>query len=150
MATCETVSFTNIMHKSVKNHPRSSALPDAFLERLRRIVPADRYEEVVRTFAEPAATGFRINTLRAASEEVIQELEALGLRLHRVDWNADACWVTPDERPRLLASTAYAEQRIYVQNLASMIPPLVLDAQPGERILDLGPPPAARPSNSPA
>ena len=132
------------MHNLVKNHPRSSALPDAFLERLRRIVPADRYEEVVRTFAEPAATGFRINTLRAASEEVIQEIEALGLRLHRVDWNADACWVTPDERPRLLASTAYAEQCIYVQNLASMIPPLVLEAQPGERILDLGAAPGSK------
>ena len=132
------------MHNAVKNHPQPSALPDAFLERLRWIVPADRYEKVVRTFAEPAATGFRINTLRAAPEEVLQELEALGLRLHRVDWNADACWVMPDERPRLLASAAYAEQRIYVQNLASMIPPLVLDAQPGERILDLGAAPGSK------
>ncbi len=123
---------------------RQSALPDAFLERLRRIVPADRYDEVLRAFAESPATGFRVNTLRAATEAVVEELEALGLRLHRVDWNADAFWVTPDERSRLLASDAYAGQHLYVQNLASMIPPLVLDAQPGERILDLGAAPGSK------
>ena len=126
------------MHDPVPIRSRKSALPDAFLERLRRIVPPESYDAVLRTFAEPPATGFRVNTLRAATEAVEEELETLGLRLHRVAWNADAFWIAPDERPRLLASDAFAEHRIYVQNLASMIPPLVLDAQPGERILDLG------------
>ena len=43
-----------------------------------------------------------------------------------------------------MASDAFSEHRIYVQNLASMIPPLVLDAQPGERILDLGAAPGSK------
>ena len=124
--------------------PAPGRLPDAFLERLRRIIPPDRYDDVLRTFAEPPATGFRVNTLRAATEAVVEELEALRLNLHRVDWNADAFWVAPDERARLLASDAYAGQRLYVQNLASMIPPLVLDPQPGERVLDLGAAPGSK------
>ncbi len=132
------------MHSSVPLRSRKSALPDAFLERLRQIIPPESYDAVLRTFAEPPATGFRVNTLRAATEAVEEELETLGLRLHRVGWNADAFWIAPEERPRLLASDAYAGQCIYVQNLASMIPPLVLDAQPGERILDLGAAPGSK------
>ncbi|MFQ5571307.1 MAG: RsmB/NOP family class I SAM-dependent RNA methyltransferase [Rhodothermales bacterium] len=119
-------------------------LPIVFLERLREVVPGDRYDEVVRTFAEPTATGFRINTLRAEPGTVVRELEAQGIHLHSVDWKADAFWVVPEERAALLASAAYAEQRLYVQNLASMIPPLVLDARPGERVLDLAAAPGSK------
>ena len=114
-----------------------SQIPAPFLERLRQIVPAGRYAEVVHTFSAPAATGFRVNTLRAEPEGVVHALENLGLDLHRAAWHAEAFWVLPEERPRLLASAAFAAQQIYVQNLASMIPPLVLDPQPGERVLDL-------------
>ena len=49
----------------------------------------------------------------------------------------DGYWVPAEERAALLASAAYAEEHVYVQNLASQIPPLVLDPQPGERVLDL-------------
>ncbi len=117
--------------------PVQRSLPEAFLERLRQIVPADRFDAVLRSFSAPAATGFRVNTLRAAPEAVVHELENLGLHLNAVSWHDGAFWVSPEDRPRLLASAAFAEQRLYVQNLASMIPPLALDAQPGERVLDL-------------
>ncbi len=113
------------------------ALPEAFLERLRRIVPPDRYAAVLRTFSAPQATGFRVNTLLAAPEALARELAAEGLRLHPVAWHAEAFWVAPEQRAALLASAACAGQRLYVQNLSSMIPPLVLGARPGERVLDL-------------
>lgn len=119
-------------------------LPEAFLDRLQRIVPAAQYAEVASSFSRPVATGFRINTLKAAPEAVVQEFETLGIRLHQVDWKPDAFWVVPEDRPRLLASAAYAEQRLYVQNLASMVPPLVLGAQPGERVLDLAAAPGSK------
>lgn len=124
--------------------PDVSVLPDAFLERLRAIVPPDRYEAVVEAFTRPVVTGLRVNTLRADPEDVRRELEGVGLHLHAVDWKGDAFWVTAEERAALLASPAYAEQRIYVQNLSSMIPPLVLDPQPGERVLDLAAAPGSK------
>lgn len=112
-------------------------IPALFLERLRRIVPEDRFEAVLRTFSEPAAASFRVNTLRAGRDEVVAELRGEGLSLHEVDWMAEAFWVEPEERARLLETAAYREGRIYVQNLSSMVPPLVLDPRPGERVLDL-------------
>lgn len=115
----------------------SGSFPAAFLDRLKQIVPATRYETVVQSFSAPQATSFRLNTLRADVDSVVEQLRNDGLDLYPVPWKADAFWIAPDQRPLLLASKPYEDQQIYVQNLSSMIPPLVLDPQPGERVLDL-------------
>ena len=125
-----------MLHASPAVHP-SAMLPKAFLDRLRRIVPPDAYDAVVASFAAPQATGFRINTLRAAEDEVIAGLQAAGLRPHAVAGLPGAYWVEAAERAALLASDEAATERLYVQNLASQLPPVLLDPQPGERILDL-------------
>jgi NOL1/NOP2/sun family putative RNA methylase len=122
----------------------TDGLPKAFLERLHRIVPADRLPGVLASFSEPPVTAFRINTLRAQPGDVRAELEAAGLRLHDVPWMPEAHFVEPEERAALLESKAYLEQRIYIQNLSSMVPPLLLDPQPGERILDLAAAPGSK------
>lgn len=114
------------------------------MQRLRAIVPPDRYAAVVDTFSAPPATSFRVNTLRADVAGVTAALAAEGLRLHPVPWKADAFWVAPEARAALLASAPYAAQQIYVQNLSSMIPPLVLAPEPGERVLDLAAAPGSK------
>ncbi len=114
-----------------------AVLPSAFLERLRALVPPERFDAVAATFEQRPAAGFRVNTLKAAPEAVRRELAAEGLTLHAVDWMPEAFWVAPEARAALVGSAAFDEQRIYVQNLSSMIPPLVLGPEPGERVLDL-------------
>jgi NOL1/NOP2/sun family putative RNA methylase len=112
-------------------------LPSRFTERLRQIVPSGAFNNVLASFARPQGAGFRVNTLKADTASVVAELESLGLSLHQVPWKEDAFGVSPEQRAELLASAAFREQRIYVQNLSSMIPPLVLVPEPGERVLDL-------------
>ena len=114
-----------------------SSLPDAFLERLRAVVPPEYLAETLASFSAPQATGFRINTLRADAAEVILSLEAEGVQPQAVDGLPDGFWVPASYRAALLASTAYDDDRVYVQNLASQIPAVILDPQPGERVLDL-------------
>jgi len=115
----------------------SMALPAAFLDRLRQIIPAERYEAVLDTFVAPRAAGFRVNTLRVTVADAEAALAAEGVPYHRVPWKPDAYYIAAAARPRLLATAIYREQGLYVQNLASMIPPLVLAPEPGERVLDL-------------
>ncbi len=112
-------------------------LPDAFLDRLRAIVPPEHFAATLASFGAPQATGFRVNTLRASSAAVAASLEADGLHPHAAEGLPDGFWVAPEERAALLASAAYAEGHLYVQNLASQLPPLALGPQPGERVLDL-------------
>lgn len=115
----------------------SVSLPDLFLQRLSRIVPHERYEECVRTFYEPPAVGARVNTLLAEREAVFCELRGAGFALHPVPWYPDAFWIPSEQRDALLASEWVQSALVYVQNLSSMIPPLVLAPQPGEEVLDL-------------
>lgn len=114
-----------------------TVLPPAFLERLARLFPAEVYAAALRTFEQPRPTSFRINTLKAEREPVLDALKALGLTVHAVTWFEDAFWVPAEERALLLDSSAFLHKQIYVQNLSSMIPPLVLAPEPDERVLDL-------------
>ena len=60
------------------------------------------------------------------------------------DHKTDGMWVDHEQRAQLLASKAYLAQKIYVQNPSSMIPPLVLAPEPGERVLDLAAAPGSK------
>jgi 16S rRNA (cytosine1407-C5)-methyltransferase len=112
-------------------------LPAAFAERLGRIVPPERRDAVLATFEAPQAVGLRVNTLKAAPAEVLARLAGEGLTVAPVEGVPGAYAVAPDERPALLSSLPYAEGLVYVQNVSSQLPALVLDPQPGERVLDL-------------
>ncbi len=90
------------------------------------------------------ATSFRVNTLLSSRAAAYEALEAAGIPFTPLGWYPDAGWVSHDLREQLLASPAYAEQKIYVQNQSSMVPPLVLDPQPGERVLDLAAAPGSK------
>lgn len=120
------------------------ALPALFLERLRRIVPEDRFEAALRGMTAPRATSFRVNPLRADAATVEQGLEAAQIPFHRVAWMEGAYWVEPAWREPLMALPAYADRSIYVQNLSSMLPPLALAPRPGERVLDLAAAPGSK------
>lgn len=121
-----------------------TALPPLFLERLQTLLPPDRYEAVVATFGSPRAVGFRVNTLRAEPAAVVPTLEALGLPLQPVPWLPTAYWVPAEARAALLASDAFRDQQIYVQNVASMVPPHVLAPAPGQTVLDLAAAPGSK------
>ena len=112
-------------------------IPGEFLERLKHIVPEQRYADVVEWMASPRATSFRVNSLKASLEDVVHRLLDEGLEMHDVPWNADAKWVGHEQRSALLASQVYRDHHVYIQNLSSMVPPLLLDPQPGEHVLDL-------------
>lgn len=111
--------------------------PGEFLERLKDIVPEKKYESVLGAMSASKATSFRVNTLKSDRDAVLASLTGEGLDINKVSWNSDAFWVRHELREKLLLSSAYRSQHIYVQNLSSMLPPLVLEPKKGEKILDL-------------
>ena len=120
------------------------ALPEEFAQRLQQIIPSERFADCWTSFTRPMATSFRINSLRGRTEDVTAELTQAGFDLLPLAWNADAFSVPDDQRRALTDSTACAEGRIYIQNPSSMIPPLALDPQPGEEVLDLAAAPGGK------
>ncbi|HCR48251.1 MAG TPA: RsmB/NOP family class I SAM-dependent RNA methyltransferase [Rhodothermales bacterium] len=119
-------------------------LPRVFVERLTKIVPEHAWEAVLQSFSDPQVTAFRINTMRATPETVQATLVSAGISIRAVAWNPLAFWVLQEDRNRLMASDPYRKHWIYLQNLSSMVPVMLLNPQKEEQILDLAAAPGSK------
>lgn len=108
------------------------------------MVPAERWDAIVQTFASPKPTTFRVNPFKTTPEAVRGELTSRGFRLERVAWYPDAFIVRGGRLRELQETACYRSGAIYVQSLSSMVPPLVLDPRPGETVLDLAAAPGSK------
>ena len=125
-------------------------LPRLFVERLKHVVPDERWPAVIRSFASTKPTSFRINTLRGEREQILNELQQLDCPLSPINWYVDeqghalAYFVPAECRQQLTHSEIIDSGKIYVQNRSSMLAPLICDPQPGETILDLAAAPGGK------
>ena len=112
-------------------------LPPDLATRLAVLLDEAQLKQLAEAFATPRPTTFRANTLKSDPLELLAELTAAGFAAEPVPWHPAAFILREGTLYDLTATPAYQEGRLYVQSLSSMIPPLILDPQPGENILDL-------------
>lgn len=120
-------------------------LPEELKSRLGRIFPADIARATERTFIERPTT-FRCNTLLGDSKDVLRELQRDGFTVRRLNWYGDGFILTNRSQRELAKLQIYKQGRIYLQSLASMVPPLILAPLPGERVLDMTAAPGSKTS----
>ncbi len=113
----------------------SNSLPIDFLARLERIFPKN-YDQIISTFNNKRLPTFRINTLKNSRESVLETLTVQGFTCEQVSWYRDAFILTSKTQRELTETDTYKEGHIYLQNLSSMIPVLLLNPQENETILD--------------
>ena len=78
------------------------------------------------------------NTLRTTSGQLIDVLAPDGYQLTPLDWHPQAYRVQyQNGNKRLGSHWAYLAGWFHIQEASSMIPALILNPQPGERVLDL-------------
>ncbi len=78
------------------------------------------------------------NTLRTTSPQLVDVLQRDGYDLTPLDWHPQAFRVIcRDKTDSLGRHWAYLAGWFHIQEASSMIPALLLDPQPGERVLDL-------------
>ncbi len=82
-------------------------------------------------------SSFRINRLRTGRESVEKRLGEIGASYREVEWFKDAFVTDRDGLAKLREDPLYANGEVYVQNLSSMIPPLMTEISAGEDILDM-------------
>ncbi len=97
-------------------------VPDSFAGRYREVV--DEFDQFVATLTRPPVNSFRVNTLKADLDTTLHRLEDLGLDPQPVPWYDAAFTVKSDDI--LSATLERFLGTIYQQELASMLPPLVI------------------------
>jgi len=117
-------------------------LPNNFLQKIEKIYP-DRYEDVLATFLQKKAYTFRINWLKTDMSGLKAQMAREKVKASELDWPEGSFILRSDFR-KFQNTSLYLDGLVYVQNLSSMVPVLVLDPQPEEEILDLCAAPGAK------
>ncbi len=78
----------------------------------------------------------RVNTLKISIKDLKARIKEW--KLTPIPWCKEGFWIEHNEGRRDVGNlTEHSLGYIYIQEAASMIPPLALDPQPGEKILDM-------------
>jgi len=133
------------MAKKKKKKKQYTHIPERFFERLDEMFGRSLSLKIQDTFIERPTT-FRINTLKPQDQNVVRLLQQDKIMVEKVAWCSDAYILKNSSKRELTKLDIYEKGGIYIQSLASMVPPLVLDPRPGEKILDLTAAPGSKTS----
>ncbi|MBQ6347740.1 MAG: RsmF rRNA methyltransferase first C-terminal domain-containing protein [Clostridia bacterium] len=109
------------------NHP----LPEAFLNNMQALL-GDEYPAFLRALDAPAALALRLNPKRHGAEAA-----AMPYVDGPVPWCGEGRYLAPQGEDRPGSAIAHAAGAFYLQEASAMASAAVLDAKPGERVLDL-------------
>jgi tRNA (cytosine49-C5)-methyltransferase len=112
-------------------------LKPAFEDRYRKFLGC-RFDEYLDYSLSFLTRSIRINTLKADIHDVKKRLEAKGWILTQIPFCKEGFWVEHETgRLDIGNNKEHALGYYYVQEAASMIPPIILDPKPGELVLDM-------------
>ncbi|MBT6775051.1 RsmB/NOP family class I SAM-dependent RNA methyltransferase [Candidatus Woesearchaeota archaeon] len=106
----------------------------AFIERYSQLTDWEDFKKYSFSFLRRS---IRINTILGTIKDVKKSIEAKGWKLDPIPWFKESFWISHPDRRDVGNLFEHHIGQIYVQEAASMIPPLVLDPQPGDIILDM-------------
>ena len=107
-------------------------LPEAFKEKMLKLLGNDEYEELMVAFNSQRQYGLRVNTLKVSLEEFISMSP---FRLEAVPWTNDGFYISGEDAPG--RHPYYHAGLYYIQEPSAMLPGKVLGAEPGDRVLDI-------------
>jgi NOL1/NOP2/sun family putative RNA methylase len=107
-------------------------IPEEFKHKMRSLLGEDEYKEFMESYAGPRHYGLRVNTLKTDVESF---LKLSPFKLKPVPWTSDGFYYAEGESPG--KHPYYHAGLYYIQEPSAMFPGEILDAGPGERILDL-------------
>ena len=103
-------------------------LPDPFVERMRQQL-GNELPAFLHALEEPPVRGIRLNLLKQCDAQDSFRKD------DPIPWADDAWYLSNESRAG--ASLLHEAGAFYIQEPGAMIPAMVLDAKPGEKILDL-------------
>jgi len=114
---------------------------EKFIERYTELTDWEPFKKYSLTFLRRS---IRINTLKGNVKDVTKSIEKKGWKLTQIPWCKEGFWLENPERKDVGNLLEHHLGKIYVQEAASMIPPLVLNPQPGEIVLDMAAAPGSK------
>ena len=122
---------------------RELKIPKPFLDRYDEIL-GEQASEFIEFCKKPLRKSIRINTIKADPKIILKQIKEKGWTLKKVPWCNHAYWVDNWGETPIGNTLEHFMGHFYVQEASSMIPPVVLDPQPNETILDVAAAPGSK------
>lgn len=122
---------------------QSQKIPVFLYEKLLKQYNNELTNEIISGYIKKKTT-IRINSLKTDINSVMQELNNNKITYQTLPWFENALVLDECLEKQLEELKIYKEGYIYLQNLSSMIPPLVLNPQANEIILDMAAAPGSK------
>ena len=122
----------------------TECLPQYFTEAVIRQHGQEYADLVFDGMKEKRRVSFRANRLKTRPENISALLESCGIAFSRLPWSEDAFLLNDITENEMRLLPAYEKGEIYLQSLSSMLPPILLDPQPGTDILDMAAAPGSK------
>tara|TARA_B100000315_G_scaffold260350_1_gene321055 strand:- start:924 stop:1871 length:948 start_codon:yes stop_codon:yes gene_type:complete len=117
-------------------------LPQEFLHRLKKIYPKT-YPKIANSFLIKKKTAFRINYRKTDLRSLRRQMLDERVRAKELSFPQGA-FLLKNQLRDFQRTNMYKDGLVYVQNISSMLPGLVLNPQNGDKILDLCAAPGAK------
>lgn len=117
--------------------PQEIELKPAFVERYKALL-GDRYDEFIEYSSTYIRKCIRVNTLKIPVDELLKRLTKKW-KFESVPWCEEGFWITHRAEERFDIGNIPEHQLgyFYIQEAASMLPPVILAPKPGDTLLDL-------------
>ena len=106
--------------------------PEKFQERMQQMLGDEEYAEFLKSYDLPFHNGLRINTWKTKPKELLQRM---GVDLKQVPWNETGFYL--ENKKQFSKHPYYQGGLYYIQEASAMLPAKLVNAQPGEKILDM-------------
>ena len=107
-------------------------IPKEFDERMKKMLPEKDYDAFLKSYDKPRFQSLRFNPLKGDKASFLQENP---FHLQPVPWEQNGFYYEKEDTP---GKHPYHEAGVYyIQEPSAMAPAAYLEAQPGERVLDL-------------
>lgn len=133
---------TKLQHDLVSFNYDSKDLRKDFINRFENILGQEEYQKFMKYNFSYLDRCIRVNTLKADSN-IIEKLSDEWM-IEEIPFAKDAYYIRGKTRKDVGNLMLHKMGFIYVQEAASMIPPIVLDPKPGEIVLDMAAAPGSK------
>lgn len=118
-------------------------IPDFLKNKLLSQYGEEITNKIIEGYQNSRVVSLRINTIKSSKEEIITILKDNNISYKDTSWYDNALVVNTNE-DTLRELDIYKEGKIYLQSLSSQLPPLFLNPQENEMILDMAAAPGGK------
>ncbi len=112
-------------------------LPTELTDRLTKQFGSSAVSAMLAAFKVERPTTLRVNTLKTDDAAVMQVFRDEAIQFERVKTIPHAFVIKNRDDREMLEHSLTKAGHVYLQGLTSMLPPILLDPQPGETVLDI-------------